>query len=276
MKPSLLRRAVIGAVLLLATTTAASAEQVVPEPPLVVDGGVEDGRVTLEPATQAVGGGRVEWLLSNGGDAALRFAVAIHDVITSGDGDVEVAGPRSDLDLGLDEIRLGPGEVARIPLWLPAEVTATTLALVARTIDAEPQTQVSGLVLVSGDGEVTPEVVTSDASAGVFTVRLASDGPAIVDLAVRASAWPGLARTDEVLEDVLVPAGGRDLDVALSGPVVGRLTVEVVAVGLAEARTSATLWWWPRPFLIGIAAVLVLVALALVLRVRRRHGASLV
>lgn len=258
-------------VVLTARPVAAQDASPVPEPALVVEGGATDGQVRLSPATQAVPGPRVTWLLANGGTGSLTFDLAIHDVAAD-DGDVQVGEPRPDLRLASDTLHLAPGEVGRIPLRVPASASPGAVALVARSVDAEPETTVSGLALVGSDGDVAPRVVASDASAGTFTVRLDSDAPALVDVAVQASAWPGVLHVEDVVEGVLVPAGGRDLDVALDGWVAGRIHVDVAVGGETPARASGDVWWWPAEVLLAVLAVLLLVAAVVTLwRHRRRR-----
>lgn len=242
----------------------------VPEPPLVVSGGATDGQVSLSPATQAVPGPRVTWLLTNGGGGSLTFALAIHDVATR-DGDVRIGEPNADLRLSSDMLHLAPGEVGRVPLRLPDTASPAAIALVARSVDADPETTVSALALVGADGEVTPEVVASDAGDGTFTVRLDSDAPALVDVAVQTSAWPGVLHVEDVVEGVLVPAGGRDLDVALDGWVAGRVHIDVAVSGETPGRASGDVWWWPVEVVVALLAVLLLVVAVVTLWLRRRR-----
>lgn len=252
----------------------AAADEVPPEPPLVDDGEVDDGQVRLVPTTQTVADSRVEWLLSNGGESPLTFRLAVHEVVATDDG-IDLGEPREDLPLATDRLRLAPGEVARVPLDVPADAGGGAFALVARTIDAAPEATVSGLALRSSDVGVVPTVVEPDARAGTFTVRLDADGTSLVDVALRASAWPGTFRTEHVIEDVLVPAGGRDLEVALDGMLAGRVHLDVVVAAAPggsgpTTRASTAVWWWPpaTAWLVG----LVLVASALVVAgwIRRR------
>lgn len=257
--------AVLGMALALLAATTSTAE--VPEPPLVVDSDADDGQVRLAPATQTVTEDRVAWVLTNGGTDTLTFRLTVHAVETVGGG-VEIGDPL-DLPLALDTLTLGPSDAARIPLHLRADAP-DAVALVAETIDAEPVTRVAGLALVGGGDRVQAQVGDTDVSRGVFTVRLDADGPALVDVAVRATAWPGVASADEVVEGVFVPAGGRDLDVALDGPLLGRLTVDVVVVGAGTARTAATVWWWPPVTVAIVIAVLLALAVVVVLLRRRR------
>lgn len=239
---------------------------VVPEPPLVVDGHELDGQVRLSPATQAADGDRVHWVLANGGEGTLTFELAVHDVEATTAG-VDIGEPAG-LALGADEVTLAPGELARIPLALPAETEPGALALVATTVDAEPATTLSGVVLVGGGGEVTPRLVGADAGAGTLTIQFDADGPALVDVALRATAWPGVVRTDELVEGLYVPAGGRDLEVSLGGVVAGRVTVDVAVSGEAGASATETVWWWPPELLVALVVVL-LVGIATVVYLRR-------
>ena len=169
-------------------------------------------------------------------------------------------------------VTLDPGEVARIPLRL-RDVAPRALALVASTRDASPETTLSAIALVGGSGEVRPTVVAADAAAGTATLRLEADGPALVDVAVRASAWPGRPSARTAVTGVLVPTGGRDLVVDVDGPMLGRLRVEAVVASVGEARADAAFWWWPPAATVALLGVLT-VALASVLVVRRR-GAGL-
>lgn len=236
----------------LPNPVAAQTPSEVAEPVLVVPGAASDGQVSLAPATQVVSQTRLAWLLTNGGADSLVFQLAVHDVVTS-DGEVEVGAQRTDLPLSLDRLQLGPGEAARIPLHLPDSTTPGTIALVAQTVDAEPETTVSGVALLGAHGEVAPAISHSDAGAGTFTVRLDADAPALVDVAVRSSVWPGILRADDLVEDVLVPAGGRDLDIALDGAVAGRLHLDVAVS--AGGRASAAVWWWPVEAVVALLAL---------------------
>jgi hypothetical protein len=241
----------------------------VPEPPLVVDAGATDGRLRVDPPTQVVAEDRATWVLTNGGAGPLALELAVHEVDATDRG-VEV-GDRLPVPLDADRLALEAGEAARVVVPL-GEVTAPrALALVARTVDADPPTTVSGVALLGG-GTVTPRVVGTDAAAGTLRLSLAADGPTLVDVAVRATAWPGAPRTEQVVEGVLVPADGRDLEVALAGPVAGRVTVEVAVAGPTPRRTRTAVWWWPRPVVATIAGVLLLVALLAALAVRRRSS----
>lgn len=249
-----------------AAPPAARAE--VPEPPLVVGDAATDGQVRITPATQTVSGPRVTWLVTNGGDRPLTFQVAIHTVDATTTA-VEVGEP-ADLALATDTLHLGAGEAARVPLRLDPTSTPRALALVARTGDADPATTVVGLALVGGSDTVAPRVVGGDAGSGTITLRLDAEGPALVDLAVRATAWPGLLHAEEVLEGILVPAEGREVDVVLGGPVAGRVTVEVAVGGSEPRRARAVVWWWPRSLWGATALVLlVLAATGTAVRLRR-------
>lgn len=262
--------AVVGALVAAGLPVAAQAPSPVPEPVLVVDGEATDDQVALAPATQAVSGDRVTWLLTNGGSGSLTFELAVHDVTTR-DGDVEIGDPRADLPLALDMLHLGPGEVGRIPLRLPDPSPPGTIALIARTVDADPETTVSGVALLGADGEVVPRVTASDAGAGTFTVRLDSDAPALVDVAVRTSVWPGVLAAEDLVEGVLVPAGGRDLDIALQGTVAGRVHIDVAISGATPERASGDVWWWPAEVVVALLAVLLLLALLVSWAWRRRR-----
>ena len=242
----------------------------VPEPPLVVDGHELDGQVRLSPTTQVAEDGRATWVLANGGDGTLTFELAVHEVEATTAG-VEV-GEAAGVALGAGEVVLAPGEVARIPLAVPADTAPGALALVATTVEAEPPTTLSGVVLVGGGGEVTPTVTGADAGDGVLTVRLDADGPALVDVALRATAWPGLVRTTEEVEGLYVPAGGRDLEVSLDGVVAGRVTVDVAVSGDPGARTSEAVWWWPPVVVVALLLGLLLTVAAVVLWRRRRRA----
>ncbi len=250
---------------------AAQPSSEVAEPVLVVSSGSADGQVSMSPATQVVTQARVAWLLTNGGRDSLVFQLAVHDVVTS-DGNVEVGAKRPDLALALDQLQLGPGEAARVPLHLPDATAPGTIALVASTVDAEPETTVSGVALFGPDGEVAPAISAADAGAGTFTVRLDADAPAIVDIAVQSSVWPGMLRADDLVEDVLVPAGGRDLDIALDGAVAGRLRIDVAVSD--GGRASATVWWWPAEVVVAALALVSVLAVVVVWLVRRRRARS--
>ncbi len=235
----------------------------------MVDGHELDGQVSLSPATQVAEGDRVTWVLANGGEGTLTFELAVHEVEATGAG-VEVGGPAG-VALGADEVTLAPGELARIPLTLPSEAEPGALALVATSVEADPPTTLSGVVLVGGGGEVTPTVAGADAGDGILTVRLDADGPALVDVALRATAWPGFVHTSEVVEGLYVPAGGRDLDVSLDGVVAGRVTVEVAVGGDPGARATETVWWWPREVVVVAIVAVVVLAGAVVLWRRGRE-----
>lgn len=237
---------------------------------MVVDAGADDGQVRLTPATQAVDGDRVVWVLTNGGPSTLTLRLVVHAVEATA-GEVEIGAPAG-LSLGLDTLTLASGEAARIPLDLDDDASPRALALVARTANADPETTVSGLVLVGGSGAVEPRVVGADANAGTFTVHLDAEGPALVNVALRATAWPGVVRTEQVVEGVLVPTGGRDLDVALDGLIAGRVAIDVVVGGPVPTSTSAATWWWPTNVLLATVAVaLLLTTLVAILLVRRRR-----
>lgn len=246
--------------------TAVRAE--VPEPPLVVEADATDGRVHLSPATQHVTGGRATWVLTNGGTDTLTFELGVHDVEATDDA-VEVGDP-IDLPLGLPVVTVAPSEAVRIPVPL-GEHAPDALALVATTVGAEPETRLAALALQGEGDRVEARVRAADASRGEVRVRLDSTGPALVDVALRASAWPGLVRAGEVVEGVYVPPGGRDLVVRLDGPLAGRLTVDVAVGGPAPTQARAGLWWWPAPVVIGLLGVLAAIGVAVVLVVRRRR-----
>lgn len=269
-RATILVAAIVGAVVAAGLPVAAQAPSPVPEPILVVDGGAADDQVGLAPATQAVSGDRVAWLLTNGGSGSLMFDLAVHDVTTR-DGDVEIGAPRDDLPLALDTLHLGPGDVGRIPLRLPDGAPPGTIALIARTVDADPETTVSGVALLGADGEVVPRVAGSDADAGTFTVRLDSEAPALVDVAVQTSVWPGMLAAEDLVEGVLVPAGGRDLDIALQGTVAGRVHIDVAVSGTTAERASGDVWWWPAEVVVTLLAVLLLLVLVVSWVWRRRR-----
>src|SRR5690606_29121569 len=89
-------------------------------------------------------------------------------------------------------------------------------------------------------------------------------------------AWPGTPRSAATVEGVYVPAGGRDLEVDVSGVLAGRVTFEV-AVGEGDGdgdgeRTSTSVWWWPPWTLAGLALVVVLVVVGVLLRRRRARA----
>lgn len=257
-------------VALAAGPARATMARAVPQPPLVERSGADDGQVRLTPATQAAVAGHATWTLANGGADRLTFDLAVHEVEARDDG-VAIGAPAS-VPLASDVLTLAPGEAARIPVEVPDPGTPRALALVARTVDTEPPTTVSGVLLVGGGGPVTPSVVATDVGAGTLTVRLAATGPALVDVALRATAWPGVARAEQVVEGVLVPAGGRDLVVALGGGLVGSIAVDVVVGGAAPTRASTRVWWWPTWLLAVVATALVVATAATILVVRRRRS----
>lgn len=253
-----------------ATLTVPAGAGAAAEPPLVVDGDDTPGAVRIAPETQQVTGPRVTWQLHNGGQETLTFDLALHAVEAAEEG-ATIGEPLADPTLAVDRLTLASGEHARIPVHLP-DGAPRVLALVATTVDASPETTVSGLALLGADGTVTPEIVDADATAGTFTLRLAASGPALVDVAVRATAWPGRPTTTHRLDGVLVPTGGRDVVVRLDGPVAGRVTLDAaVTAGDDVGRTSRSVWWWPRCLLVLVAIAMVVVA-ASVLLVRRRRG----
>lgn len=265
---------VLLAVVAVATTLAVATPVVadVPEPPLVVEGGTADGQVTLRPRTRTTLDERVTWVLANGGTDRLAFALAVRRVATDDAGAVELGAVVDEVVLATERVVLGPGESVRVAARIPADGTPDAMALVATTVDAEPETELAGLLLRSAAGRVTPSVVGADAAAGTFTVRLDADAPALVDVAVRAAAWPGIGASEQVVPGVLVPAGGRDLRIGLAGAVAGRLAVDVAVAGVGEpARASGSLWWWPPAARAGGVALGVVLVLA-VLVVRRRRS----
>lgn len=264
---------VVATVLFAAGSTAtAQAPSTVPEPVLVVEAGATDGQVSLMPATQSVSHQRLTWVLRNGGEEALAFDLAIHDVVATG-GAVEVGAERVDLPLAQATVRLAGGEAARIPLLLPDATSPDAIALVARSVDADPETTVSGIALLGGaGGNVTARLARTDVGTGTFTVRLDSDFPTLVDVAVRASAWPGLMSTEDVIEGVFVPAGGRDLDVSLDGAMAGRLQLDVAVSGDTPVRASADVWWWPAEVVVALLAIVLLIVVAITGLRRRRQG----
>lgn len=271
--PQLARRAGgVLLVLLVLVLVGSAPVTAMPRPPLVVEGDVPEGRVELSPATQATsGGGHVAWVLANGGADTLTFGLEVHEVDATVDG-AEIGAPAG-LPLGVDTVTLAPGELARIPLVLPDVTEPRALALVASSQDADPPTTLSGVVLVGGGGPVAPRVVAADAGAGTFTVRLDADGPTLVDVALRATAWPGVVHADELVEGLYVPAGGRELDVALDGAVAGRVTIEVAVGGGTGTRVTSTVWWWP-PLVVGVGLLVVLAVVgAVAVLWRRRHRA---
>lgn len=258
------------------------------EPVLVIPGASTDGQVHVRPATQAPDDrGLLTWTLDNGGGEPVELALAIHETIAR-DGEVAVGRPHDRLRVTSRPVRLAPGEVARVRVPVPDDLAPHTVALVASGMEAD--VEVVGLALVgAGDGAAdgTGDGAGEDGGAAVrprvrggpgertITVRLEADAPALVDVAVRATAWPGLARDEQVLDGVLVPAGGRDVPVAVSGPVAGRVVVDVAVSGQPAGRTSAALWWWPRELLVSLAIALLVVAggaVLLVGRRRRRRG----
>lgn len=237
-----------------------------PEPVLVVPGAASDGQLTVRPATQlADDRGRLTWTVANGGTGALTLTLALHEV-SSRAGRVEVGQRHGRLALRDHRVVLAPGEVARVRVPVPDGLGPQTVALVAQADDGGAR--VTGLALIGGGGTVRPEVTETDARAGTVTVRLHAPGPALVDVAVRAVVWPGLVHDEQVVTDVLVPVGGRDVPMAVGGPVAGRVTIEVTVSG-DGARTTRTVWWWPRWVPISVAAVLVVVTALLVVGARR-------
>jgi hypothetical protein len=260
--------AVAAALVSVLLMLAVAGPAVATEPVLVVPGGERDGQVALDPPVQVADDGIITWLLRNGGDDELTFALAIHDVEVRGDG-VDLGAERDDVAPPADEVVLGPGEVARLRLHVSG---ASLLALVARTVDATPDTEVSALALAGEPVIVTPSVVDASGSGDAVTVRLDADRAAIVDVAVRVSSWPGIGSSTEQLRDVVVPAGGRDLAVGLGGPSLGRLTVEVAVSSPGSPVASAAIWWWPRNLLAVIAAALIAIAAVGTWAWRRRAG----
>lgn len=256
-------------VLLAATISIPMAWAEVVEPPLVVDAGATDGQVRLEPPAQSSDGGTVTWVLTNGGEAALTFSLAIHALGDDG-GAVSIGEEVEPSGLSRSRVRLGPGEAARIPLRVEAD-PPRALALVATSVDADPETTVSGIVLVGGGGPVVPTVTSTDPASGSFVVRLESPGPTLVDVALRAMAWPGAPRSTATVEGVYVPAGGRDLEVEVDGVLAGRVTLDVVVGDSDGERTRTAVWWWPPWTLLVLALLAVLVVAVVVLR-RRGSG----
>lgn len=255
-----------GVLVLPATPPAIAAADDPPEPILVVPGADTDGRIRVRPASQvAEPGGALAWLLANGGSTSTDLEVGLHEVVAR-DGRVTVGDEHEELTLLDDTVTLAPGEIARVRLPVPRDATSGTVALVAT--DSTTDVEVTALAVVGSSARVQPHV-RRDGASETLTVRLDASAPALVDVAVRATAWPGLVGDEHVFTDVLVPAGGRDVPLALPAPLVGRLTVDVAVSGAEPTRTSVSVWWWPRELVAGIAVLLVVVTAALAWRVRR-------
>lgn len=260
-------------VVLLVAPISTAGWAAVPEPPLVVDAGATDGQVRLDPPAQAVEGESVSWLLTNGGRSALTFALTVHALEQDAAGDVQVGEEVDAPGLERTRVRLDAGEAVRIPLRVEAD-PPRALALVATSVDADPETAVSGIVLLGGGGPVVPTVTSTDPADGTFVVRLESQGPTLVDVALRAVAWPGSPGSTTTVEGVYVPAGGRDLEVEVDGLLAGRVTIDV-AVGDGDGeRTRTTAWWWPPWTLLVLAGLVALVVAAGAWRRRRGRGAT--
>lgn len=242
-----------------------------PDPPLVVPGDDGGGDVRVEPSTQQVTGDRVVWHVRNGGSGTLTFDLAVHAVEAAPEG-ATIGAPADDLALATPRLTLAAREVARIPLHLP-DTSPRAIALVVTTLDTEPEVTVSGMALVGSGDPVTAEIVSADAAAGTFTIRLDAAGPALVDMAVRATAWPGRPTADRKIDGVLVPAGGREVDIRLSGPLAGRVTLDVAVSSAGDvARASQDVWWWSRASLAVVAVALLAASAGLVVLVRRRRA----
>ena len=263
-----LRRPVaIGAIAVGVLTLAAPAGTTA-APILVGPTAVSDGSLRLAPAVQAVTGEEAVWVLVNGGDGPLTFALTLHEVVV-GDGGGAVPGPPSATRPPADEVTLAAGEEARIPVSLEA---GAAVALQASAPDAAP---LHAFAVAAGDGAVTA-AIGLDTARGRARVSLSSDAPTVATVTVAAESWPGRRLGTVTSDPVVVIPPGVTLTSTIKGAV-GPTTVEVAVAAVGGATTSAR----ASAFVVtrtGVASVavavlgLAVVSLAITLRRRRRHN----
>lgn len=220
--------------------------------------------------------------LVNGTDRELRVALSVREV------DPATGAPTSDpptLDVILpaDEVQLAPDEAASFTSVASDIDTGAAYAVVGTALDAGAEIEISSLVLAAASGaEITirEPLLTTDRLAVLIDV---SQGPVLVDAAVRLRNWAGRTIVESQEPDLVAWSSQDPLvlgfslrDVALPGP----YEIEVAAATDTDTRrTSATVWLFPETTMTLAAAGLVAVtglAVAAVLwrRRRRRRAAS--
>lgn len=229
---------------------------------------VTDGSLRLTPAVQAVAGDEAVWVLANGGDRPLTFALTLHEVVV-GDGGGAVPGPPSTLQSPADEVTLAAGEEARIPVLLDA---AGAVALRASAPDAAPLYAFAVAAGQAGEAVVTADI-DLDTARGRALVTLSTESPTVAAVTVAAESWPGRQLGSVTSDPVVVVPPGVTITSSIRGAV-GPTTVEVAvaAVGGATTAARATAFIVTRTGLAVVAiGILGLAAVSLAITIRRRR-----
>jgi hypothetical protein len=228
---------------------------------------VADGSLRLTPAVQAVAGTEAVWVLANGGDRPMTFALTLHEVVVDDRGGA-VPGAQASTRPPADEVTLAAGEEARIPVSLDA---LRAIALQATAPDAAP---LHAFAVVAGDGPVSADIAL-DTARGRAVVSLSAETPTVARVTVAAESWPGRRLGSVTSDAVVVIPPGVTITSAIRGAV-GPTTVEaaVTAVGGAttSARTSAFVV--TRTGLASVAAGVLGLAVIIIVITLRRRGRS--
>lgn len=254
------------------TATAAWAQD--GDPILVVPGGAVDGMIAMDPPMQVVQPGTaLRWTIRNGG-ADVVLELTIVDITVDATGAVTPGARRLDLAPPSSSLTLREGEVGRVSVEVPADTPDGVIALVARTEDTDPEVEVAGIVAIGELPAADVSIARVDPADGVVVVDLSTAATTVVDVAVRVRAWPGVDAGTDTVRAVIVPAPGRQLRIDVTGSMIGRVDVDVVASPVDDAETvrraTASKWWFPRLLTGAVALVVLVLAAVAVLRTQRR------
>lgn len=240
-----------------------SAPTAAPAAPIVVGpSDLDDGTLRLTPTVQVVDDSEAAWVLANGSDRALTFALSLHEIVVGRDGQAAAGATLSD-PAPVGEVVLGPREQARIAIPV-ADPTALRV-----TTDGAGRLEAFAVAPQSGDVAVTIDL---DTAQGRAAVAVSAEAPTVANLAVGVTGWPGRdLGTATAGPFVVVPPGVKvvvDLDGAV-GPTTMKAAV-TTATGESATAESTTFVVTRSGLAIVAAAALAVATGALVLVLRRR------
>lgn len=239
--------------------------------PVVVEPGptVAGSELAVEPAVLRPDPGTTALLVRLGADApspvVLTLRAVAAEVTTEG---TARAGDRSAawLTVPPTSTLLRPGERLRVPVVVSAPPPGAVGAVVVRgTPPTGPATEVTALVLASGDPGTAGPLVTATRSDGVVAVEVVVARPSLVTVSI-----VGRDVSATLPDRVVVPATPLRVEVG-AGALPTPLAVSVVDDAGREA--TAVTAWAVRPAVVagtGLLVTALAVVLVLLVRARRR------
>lgn len=219
----------------------------------------------------------VEHRIVNGTSDELRLELDVQAIDEESGTPAAGRDPDVEVNLTADELQLAPSEAARIASVARGVEAGAAYAVVVEVVGADPPVTVTSAVLATA-GPVEVEVGAVHLAEDRLQVPLGvTDGPSLVDAAVRLRTWYGHTVLESRHADLV--AWGEDRPVELTYDledihVPGPYYVEVVASGgTGEVRAAVTRWLLPETAVYALGALAVGLSLLAVgiVGVRRRR-----